>query len=244
MLDIYICEDNRKQLDLFTGYINDTILIESLDMQVVLGTSDPNEVLKKIEGTQNMGIFFLDIDLKSTMNGLTLAQKIRKIQPRCYIIFITSHSEMGFLTFQYKVEPLDFIIKNTTEDVRRKIHECLLNVQEKDISLVNGQRKSFLIRQPDRSISVDYEEILFFETSDNIHKIALHAQQRLLEFTGQLNDIAKELDHRFYRCHRSYIVNTDNIVEVDYNKLIIRMKNGEMCPVATRKKKGLKNILA
>ena len=35
MLDIYICEDNRKQLDLFTGYINDTILIESLDMQVV-----------------------------------------------------------------------------------------------------------------------------------------------------------------------------------------------------------------
>ena len=69
-------------------------------MQVVLGTSDPNEVLKKIEGSQNMGIFFLDIDLKSTMNGLTLAQKIRKIQPRCYIIFITSHSEMGFLTFQ------------------------------------------------------------------------------------------------------------------------------------------------
>ena len=35
-----------------------------------------------------------------------------------------------------------------------------------------------------------------------------------------------------------------NIIEVDYNKLIIRMKNGEMCPVATRKKKGLKNILA
>ena len=94
MLDIYICEDNRKQLDLFTGYINDTILIESLDMHVVLGTSDPNEVLKKIEGSQNMGIFFLDIDLKSTINGLTLAQKIRKIQPRCYIIFITSHSEM------------------------------------------------------------------------------------------------------------------------------------------------------
>ena len=94
MLDIYICEDNRKQLDLFTEYINDTILIESLDMQVVLGTSDPNEVLKKVEGSQNMGIFFLDIDLKSTMNGLTLAQKIRKIQQKyslAAILYLSHH---------------------------------------------------------------------------------------------------------------------------------------------------------
>ena len=130
MLDIYICEDNKKQLSLFTGYIRDALLIENLDMQIVLASSDPDEILEGMKASSNMGVFFLDIDLKSRINGLTLAQEIRKLQPRCFIIFITSHSEMGFLTFQYKVEPLDFIIKSSTEDIKRKIHDCLLNVQE------------------------------------------------------------------------------------------------------------------
>ena len=123
MLDIYICEDNKKQLSLFTGYIRDALLIENLDMQIVLASSDPDEILEGMKASSNMGVFFLDIDLKSRINGLTLAQEIRKLQPRCFIIFITSHSEMGFLTFQYKVEPLDFIIKSSTEDIKRKIHD-------------------------------------------------------------------------------------------------------------------------
>ena len=45
MLDIYICEDNKKQLSLFTGYIRDALLIENLDMQIVLASSDPYEIL-------------------------------------------------------------------------------------------------------------------------------------------------------------------------------------------------------
>ena len=46
MLDIYICEDNKKQLSLFTGYIRDALLIENLDMQIVLASSDPDEILE------------------------------------------------------------------------------------------------------------------------------------------------------------------------------------------------------
>ena len=52
MLDIYICEDNMKQLSLFTGYIRDAVLIENLDMQIVLASSDPDEIL---EGFQQYG---------------------------------------------------------------------------------------------------------------------------------------------------------------------------------------------
>lgn len=163
MLDIYICEDNKKQLSLFTGYIRDALLIENLDMQIVLASSDPDEILEGMKASSNMGVFFLDIDLKSRINGLTLAQEIRKLQPRCFIIFITSHSEMGFLTFQYKVEPLDFIIKSSTEDIKRKIHDCLLNVQEKETSPANSQMGKFLLRQSERTISIGYDEILFLK---------------------------------------------------------------------------------
>lgn len=241
MIDIYICEDNQKHLDLFKKYISNSIMIEGLDMKIVLAASDPHDLLNKIMTAENIGLFFLDIDLKSDVNGLALAQQIRQIQPRCFIIFITSHSEMSFLTFQYKVEALDFIIKDNPEHIKSKIHECLLDVQGKYTSLNNAVTRTFLIHQNDRCITIDYNDIIFFETSGNIHKILLHARKRILEFTGQLKDIEKQLDSRFYRCHRSYIINKDHITEVDFTGMVVYMNNGESCPVSVRLKKGLKN---
>lgn len=243
MIDIYICEDNQKQLNLFKKFILNSIMIECLDMNIVLATSDPHEILREIMTASNTGLFFLDIDLKSDVNGLTLAQRIRQIQPRCFIIFITSHSEMSFLTFQYKVEALDFIIKDTPEHIKSKIHECLLDVENKYTSLNNSANRTFIINQNDKRITIDYSDIVFFETSSNIHKIILHAKKRVLEFTGQLKDIEKQLDYRFYRCHRSYLINKDNISEVDFNELIVYMNNGETCPVSVRLKKGLKKLI-
>ncbi|MCI9440740.1 MAG: response regulator transcription factor [Ruminococcus sp.] len=243
MIDVYICEDNQKQLNLLKKYISNSIMIEGLDMKIALATSDPHDLLKEILTAENIGLFFLDIDLKSDVNGLTLAQRIRQVQPRCFIIFITSHSEMSFLTFQYKVEALDFIIKDTPEHIKSKIHECLLDVENKYTSLSNAINRTFIINQNDRCITIDYSDIIFFETSGNIHKILLHAKKRIIEFTGQLKAIEKQLDYRFYRCHRSYIINKDNIFEVDFNKLVVYMNNGESCPVSVRLKKGLKKTI-
>lgn len=123
MIDIFICEDNKKHLNILRSCISNFILMEGFDMQIIQATPDPHTILKELTNAENTGLFFLDIDLKSDMNGLMLAQKIRQIQPRCFIVFITSHSEMSFLTFQYKAEALDFIIKDTTEHIKAKIHE-------------------------------------------------------------------------------------------------------------------------
>lgn len=243
MIEIYICEDNQKQLNLFEKYISNSIMIEGLDMKIALATADPHNLLSEILTAENVGLFFLDIDLKSDINGLALAQRIRQIQPRCFIIFITSHSEMSFLTFQYKVEALDFIIKDTSDHIKSKIHECLLDVENKYTSLNNTINRTFKINQNDRYITIDYDDIIFFETSGNIHKVLLHARKRIIEFSGQLKDIEKQLDYRFYRCHRSYIINKDNISEINFNSLTVYMNNGESCPVSVRLKKGLKKTI-
>lgn len=244
MIDIFICEDNKKQLDLFTTHISNLILIEGFDMKIVQATSDPHQLLKEILTAENTGLFFLDIDLRSDMNGLTLAQRIRQIQPRCFIVFITSHSEMSFLTFQYKAEALDFIVKDSAEHIKSKIHECLLDVNSKYTSSNNNVTRTFTINQNDKRIVIDYNDIIFFETSNNIHKIILHARKRVIEFTGQLKDIEQQLDYRFYRCHTSYIINKDNITDIDFKELLVHMNNGETCPVSVRKKKGLKKLVS
>ncbi|MDE7272551.1 MAG: response regulator [Lachnospiraceae bacterium] len=94
MLDIFVCEDNTIQRQAIVQTIQNAVLIEDLDMQLVLDTGDPYVLLEKLKTSQNTGIYFLDIDLGSNINGMKLAQQIRLFDPRGFIIFITAHSEL------------------------------------------------------------------------------------------------------------------------------------------------------
>ncbi len=81
MLNIFVCEDNDIQRQAIVQIIQNTVLIEELDMQLVLDTENPYELLDEIRNSQNTGVYFLDIDLNSDMNGMKLAQQIRLFDP-------------------------------------------------------------------------------------------------------------------------------------------------------------------
>ena len=239
MLDIFVCEDNAAQRQTIVQTIQNTILIEELDMQLVLNTGDPYVLLEKVKASQGTGIYFLDIDLNSDMNGMKLAQQIRLFDPRGFIIFITAHSELSYMTFQYRVEAMDFVLKDNPAEVKVKIKECLLNAMERYTLQTNKTHKVYTIETGGRKISVDYNDIFFFETSGNIHKVILHAKNRQIEFSGTIKELAATLGDGFVRCHRSFLVNKRNIKEIDAKNRIIYFINGESCLMSTRMMKGL-----
>ena len=178
MLDIFVCEDDAVQRRTIVQTIQNTVLIEELDMQFVLNTGDPYVLLEKIKTSQNTGIYFLDIDLGSSINGMKLTQQIRLFDPRGFIIFITAHSELSYMTFQYRVEAMDFVLKDNPAEAEVKIRECLLNAMERHTLQTNRVHKVYTIETGGRKISIHYDDILFFETSSNIHQVILHAKDR------------------------------------------------------------------
>ena len=239
MLDIFVCEDDAVQRQAIVQIIRNTVLIEELDMQLVLEAGDPHVLLEKVRTGKNTGIYFLDIDLGSDMNGMKLAQEIRLSDPRGFIIFITAHSELSHMTFQYRVEAMDFVLKDNPAEAKVKIRECLLNAMERHTLQTGRTHKVYTVRFCGRKISVDYNDILFFETSGNIHKVILHGKDRQIEFSGTIKELADTLDDNFVRCHRSFLVNKNNIKEVDVKKRMIHFTNGETCLMSTRMMKGL-----
>lgn len=208
--------------------------MEELDMQLVLDVGDPYMLLDQVKTSQNTGIYFLDIDLNSDMNGMKLAQQIRLFDPRGFIIFITAHSELSYMTFQYRVEAMDFVLKDNPAEAKVKIRECLLNAMERYTLQTNKIHKVYTMELGGRKVSVDYDEIFFFETSRNIHKVILHAKDRQIEFYGAIKELTSILDDNFVRCHRSFLVNKNNIKEVDAKNRIIYFNNGETCLMSTR----------
>lgn len=234
MLKVFVCEDRAEHRDRITKIIENALLIENLDIKLELSTDNPYEIIERVEAINERGIYFFDVDLNTDINGIQLAEKVRELDPRGFIIFITTHAEMSLLTFTYRIEAMDYIIKDKPSEVRNRVHQCILNANERHISENKETSKVFIIKSEDKIINVEYANILFFETSDTIHKVKLHAINRQVEFYAKMKDIETMLDDTFVRCHNSYIVNKNNIKEIDKSNRIVHMINGQSCLCSTR----------
>lgn len=239
MLKIFICEDNKDQRQKFESIIENFILIENYDMALQLSTENPFEIIDYLKSNNTSGLYFLDIDLHSDINGIQLAEKIREYDPRGFIVFITTHAEMSYLTFLYKVEAMDYIIKDNYNNIQQRISECIKNAHTKYRSKTSDLNKIFSIKADDKIINIELNEIMFFETSPTIHKVILHCKNRQVEFYGKMKEIEAKLPAKFCRCHTSFLINKDNVSEIDKKNRIAYMLNGEECLISTR---GMKNF--
>lgn len=240
MLKIYICEDEYYQQLYLEKIIKETICIEDYDIKISLITDNPYELLNNIKDTEHTGIYFLDVHLKSDINGIELAKKIRDYDPRCFIVFITADENKITETFLHKVEAMDYIIKTDFINLPIRVKECLHNAYTKYSSKNNKLQEIFSVKVDDSILNVNYNDILFFETSPTIHKILLHYDNKIVEFYGKMKQLEKILDNRFCRCHTSFILNKEKIKKIDKKARIAYLINNKECLISTR---GLKSLL-
>lgn len=241
LLNIFICEDDKVQLNRIKKIVEDFILIEELDFKLSLATENPYKVLEEIDNSKNSGIYFLDIDLSCDINGMELAKKIREKDPRGYIIFITTHGEMSYLTFTYKVEAMDFIVKDICDDLEDRVKSCIMDAYNKH-SNIGVDKKMFSIEVDNKIISMEQDKIIFFETSEKVHKLKLYTSSRVIEFYGQMRDVEEKVDDNFIRIHRSYLINKNYIEVVDKSSLVVTLDGDYEALISSRKLKLLKGL--
>ncbi|WP_018751303.1 LytR/AlgR family response regulator transcription factor [Paenibacillus sanguinis] len=164
-------------------------------------------------------MFFLDIQMPE-QDGLTLAKKIREKESHSIIIFITALAEYVYEAFE--VEALDYICK-PMQDIRlHKVIDRALN------KLRTNKNKCLFIQTMNWCKSIKLDDIYFCEVINR--KIYLHTKNGVIEYYSKLEDIEKELDFRFVRCHRSYLVNLDYLLEYARGQIIL--ENGESIPTS------------
>ena len=242
MLHLYICEDNALHRQQLVSTIEKIILMENFDLTLKCATADPDELCSVASSANDTGLYFLDIDLHAEINGLELAQKIRQFDMRGFIVFVTTHSEMCSMTFSYKVEAMDFIVKDDIENLHERILQCIQKAYERYSSPNNQTQPVFRISTRDREQCIPYDHILFFETTANAHKVLLHTYDGFMEIPGQLKQLELQLssDPRFCRCHRCFLINCDHILHIDMKTHMVTLDNQETCLASS---KGIKLLL-
>lgn len=233
-MKIYICEDDPKQLENLKTIISNYIMIEEKEMEIELATDDPEAILEHAKDTDEIGCYFLDIQLNAEMNGMKLATELRKMDPVGNIIFVTSHSELTYLTFIYKVAAMDFIFKDDPEEIKTRVIDCLKTAETR-LKLLSQESsvETIELKRGSNSLYVQYDDVMFFESSSKSHRLIAHLDNRQIEFYGSLKELSK-IDQRFFRCHNSFVINRHNIESIDSKTRTVNFKNGECCYASVR----------
>ena len=104
MLDFVLCDDNRNVLMKLEKMLESIFINRNFDAQIALSTIHPEEVINYIQN-HNVNVVILDIDLKSKISGLDLANIVRKKDKNIYIIFTTAHLEYGLMAYKKLFKP-------------------------------------------------------------------------------------------------------------------------------------------
>ncbi len=175
---------------------------------------------------QGYDILFLDIQMPG-ISGMELAKRLRAAGSSCAILFVTVLREGVFDAFE--VDAVDYLCK-PIDDIRlgHSLDRAMARIRERNSS-------SLLIQIAGRWQTVRLDSILYCEVLNR--KVSIHTRQRVIEYYSRLSDVERQLDQRFVKCHRSYLVNLDYLAQCTREQ--ITLANGEHLPVSKARWQGL-----
>lgn len=230
MLNFVICEDNSMLLNKLSKMIEALFVKHDFEAQIVLKTGDPKEVLKYMH-TSKIDVMILDIDLKSDISGLTLANEIRNIDKNCYIIFHSGHLEFSLVAYKYKT--FDFLPKPLTSERLEETIKRLIEDMENSPKL--------FIRIDNKNTIINEEEILFIKRDGM--KLVFHTLSRDYEAYTSFNKVAPSLPSHFLRCHKSFIANTHKITMLEPIESRISFEDNSCCEIGPKYKKNILEVV-
>lgn len=244
MIQAYICEDNKNILKLIKTEVEKYILMAGYDIEVVGAYDKPEDFFNNMKEVQQRSIYFLDIDFNnSELNGFDIGKEIRKRDARGFIIYITSYDNLLMETFKYRLEALDYIIKDNEGEFIKQIVKSIDSVMERIHNEPSSESKYYAVSIFDSIYKVPYTEIIYFETSEKAHRILLYTMDRSYEFFGKLKEIEKELGDSFCKCHRSVLVNKEKILSLNKKEGVLNLETGLKCSVSRSKAKEVERVL-
>ncbi|MBP1046531.1 response regulator transcription factor [Enterococcus sp. BWM-S5] len=240
MVRIYICEDNPNHLKEINRQVGYYCSFSDWNMKVVSATRHPEKLIQQLVVDEEINIYLLDLEYSMTngMSGFELGKKIRKRDPLGYIIYLTSHIEMSYLTFQYKVNAIDFIIKDGPDDWKKRLTDCLKTIESQLETMKRNKQKDIIeLNVGYGMMSFFLDEILFFEAAV-AHKIYVYTEKKTITAMKiTLNEIEMMLATKFIRCHRSFLINREKVAAIEKNYSELILTNQMKIPISTRKKK-------
>lgn len=215
-MNIAICEDEQIIIDELEILLSDFFNEKRIDITVSTFLT-ANEFLSSNE---SFDLVLLDYQLPD-MTGMDVARSIRSSSRKTTVVFITAFSEYVFESFE--VDTFRYLLKPIDSDEFRKMLSDFINSFER-FSRVE-------IPLEDKTVFANLSEIMYIESSGRYSAIRLvdttyTSTKPISAFQAEINSF------RFFRTHRSFLVNMKYIAATEGNTIFLT--NGEKAIISRR----------
>lgn len=198
MINCAVCDDEPRMLEQLTGCL--TALLEERGLSFhVEGFSSGAALLER---GGDFDLILLDIRMEGP-DGMETARRLRQAGDRGLLIFVTALEELVFDAFA--VEAFDYLLKPLDAARFRQTVDRALRALERR----SGGR--ILVQRGTLRRMIPLEDIVYGEVLGR--KVYLHLRDgTTVDYYEKLENLERRVDGRFFRCHRSYLVNLDDVL--------------------------------
>ncbi len=172
--------------------------------------------LFRYEERRDFDVLLLDIEMTG-MDGVELARAVRRDDDDVQIVFITGYTD--YIAEGYEVSALHYLTKPVNEDK-------LFQVLTRAVGRLRRNEPVLTLELPGEVVRLPLGKIRWLEVLHNY--VTIHAEQ---DYTVKrpLGELEKDLDSRFFRVGRSYILNLTFIQRV--TRAEAELSTGERVPL-------------
>lgn len=194
MVRIAILEDEAPVREDLAGYLRRYTRQYGTKFEVSL-FADGDEILEDYR--PNWDIILLDVEMPR-LDGMTTAERIRKLDSEVILIFITNMAQYAIRG--YAVDAMDYILKPVP-------YFAFSQQLQKAIRRLEKRTKAYLTVPVEGGFRrVDLSGVYYLESAG--HKVRLYTEEEELTVPGSLKQYEEMLaDKQFARCNSGYLVN-------------------------------------
>ena len=196
MMTFAVCDDEPRMAEELAGRL-ETCLKESRSGPFRISRFSSGRAL--LESPGGFDVILLDIQMEEP-DGLETARLLRRRGERGLVIFVTVLREQVYDAFD--VEACGYLLKPLDGEQFRRTMDRVLGLLER------RGAGSVVIRRGSGCEVVPLADIVYCEVRGR--KVYVHRSGGdVLDYYDKLEDLERRVDRRFFKCHRSYLVNLD-----------------------------------
>ena len=227
MIQIAIVEDEEIYVKQLTEYIRKYQTERGKSIKVTI-FGDGEDITENYSGS--FDIILMDIQMRF-MDGMTAAEKIRQIDQKVIIMFITNMIQ--YAVRGYEVDAMDYVVKPVE-------YFSFSQKLDKAIGRMRSEVKEFLTIPIGKGVvKIDIADIYFIEGQK--HNVIYYTSRGDYSSRITMKELEEKLTpHNFFRCAKGYLVNMNHVEGFVGSDCVI---NNVHIPVSRAKKKEFMNLL-
>ena len=215
MIRVIAIDDEPLALRQIVSYIQKVPFLE------LAGQCQSAAEARRLLDAEHVDAIFCDINMPD-LNGMDF---VKQLAAPPLIVFTTAYSE--YAVEGYKVDAVDYLLKPFgLQDFQRAANKIKARMEAMTAADTtppsdNAEDDSLFVKTDYRMVRIALSDIRYIEGMSEYLKLHLRNQPKPVITLLAMKKLEERLPRNFMRIHRSYIVNLNDIREVNKNRVIL-----------------------